>query len=77
MVFAEGPTKREQRELALPERLRLESLEEMIVDQDIELAERVTLARMVEFGKMDRREEDQRARLTKYRPRVPNFRRGR
>lgn len=64
---AEPLTILERREAALP--VNLQNLEQIIATQDN--AERVMVARKVEFAKMDRKERDARVQMSKARPTVP------
>jgi hypothetical protein len=74
MISSDPKTKIEIREDAMPENLKLDALEDLIVEENIELAERVVLARMIKFGEMDKKEDDARANMSRYRPSVPRMR---
>jgi hypothetical protein len=73
MVVSEMMSLPERREAAMPDSLKMEHVEEMIAAGAIETAERSMLARTIEFGKMDKLEEERRIALSKYRPSVPRM----
>ncbi len=70
MITSEGLSKEERREAALP--AHLQNREQIIATQNGD-AERIMLARQVEFAKMDQQERAARAVISKARPQVPKI----
>ena len=73
MVTSDTMDAAERRELALPESLQMYSVEEMLAKGAIEQVERVMLARTIEFNKMDKEREEEKAALSRYRPPRPRI----
>ncbi len=70
-VTAKPKTRKEQREDALP--AHLQNREAIVMNQPAEVVERINLQRAIEFGKIDQRDAQARAKLSKYRPVAPRI----
>jgi hypothetical protein len=71
VVPAQGLTRQEKREQALPPHLR--DQEQIAEIEDPHKQERINLQRMVEFQKLDEREARVRAKVSRSRPQVPKI----